>query len=419
MGSSSANPSNRNMRLTIINQFYIPDFAPTGHMAASLAEHRAEQGDDVTIITSSGGYVSESATASGSKSTNPRVCRLWTPRLGKGTAIARIVDYVSFYILSFIRAVTLPKQDIIISLTTPPFIAWTAILHRLIHRSTKVLLWNMDCYPEIAESAGVIEKGGFFSRIFRSLNLGLFRRLDQLVCLDGAMLDLLVSQYVSAEHSLATCVIPNWEKASRFPPELAPDPWDAAAASIKDAEFVILYMGNAGFGHSFETVIEAAKQLEDEPVAFLFIGGGEKWEWIEQAIIANNLRNIHLFRYIPRGLIPSAMVVADIALITMNESALGVISPSKLHAYLAMSLPTLYIGPVGSNVDEAIESFDAGASFRHGDVDGVVRFINELRTKPDRLQALRSNARRAFDDAFSDTQTLPVFDRILGQLLSE
>jgi hypothetical protein len=184
-------------------------------MAASLAKHRAEQGDDVTVITSSGGYVSESATASGSKSTNPRVYRLWTP-----------------------------KQDVIISLTTPPFIAWTAIFHKLIHRSTKVLLWNMDCYPEIAERAGVIEKGGFISRVFRRVNHGLFRRLDQLVCLDGAMLDLLTSQYVSTEHALATCIIPNWEKASQFPPDLAPDPWDGAATSIADDDFVVLYLGS-------------------------------------------------------------------------------------------------------------------------------------------------------------------------------
>ncbi len=407
------------MRLTILNQFYIPDLAPTGHMAASLAEHRAEQGDDVTVITSSGGYVSESATASGSKSTNPRVYRLWTPRLGKSTALARIVDYVAFYFLATIRSITLSKQDVIISLTTPPFIAWTAIFHKLIHRSTKVLLWNMDCYPEIAERAGVIEKDGFLSRVFRRVNHGLFRRLDQLVCLDGAMLDILTSQYVSTEHALATCIIPNWEKASQFPPELAPAPWDAATTSISDDDFVILYLGNAGFGHRFETIIDAAKRLVDEPVAFLFIGGGEKWAWIEKEKNTNNLHNIHLFPYIPKELTPSALAMADCTLITMNESALGVISPSKLHAYMAMSLPTLYIGPVGSNVDDAIERFDAGASLRHGDVEGVVHFINDLRTQPERLQVMRINARRAFDDAFCDTQTLPQFDRILDQLLPE
>jgi len=233
------------------------------------------------------------------------------------------------------------------------------------------------------------------------------------------MLDLLESQYVSAEHTLETSIIPNWEKASQFPPDLAPDPWDESATSIADNAFVILYLGNAGFGHRFETIIAAANRLVDEPVAFLFVGGGEKWAWIEKEKNTNNLQNIHLFPYIPKDLTPSALAMADCTLITMNESALGVISPSKLHAYMAMRLPTLYIGPVGSNVDEAIERFDAGASLRHGDVEGIVLFINELRTQPERLQALRINARRAFDDAFCDTQTLPQFDRILDQLLTE
>ena len=36
-----------------------------------------------------------------------------------------------------------------------------------------------------------------------------------------------------------------------------------------------------------------------------------------------------------------------------------------------------------------------------------------------KLQTLRKNARRAFDEAFCDTQTLPMFDRVLDQLLSE
>jgi len=233
------------------------------------------------------------------------------------------------------------------------------------------------------------------------------------------MLDLLVSHYVTAGNPIATCIIPNWEKAAQFPPDLSPDPWDAVSISITDENFVILYLGNAGFGHRFETIMDAAKQLEDEPVTFLFVGGGEKWAWIEQAKIADNLENIHLFRYMPKELTPSALAVADCTLITMNESALGVISPSKLHAYMAMNLPTLYVGPEGSNVDDAIKRFDAGASFRHGDVDGVVRFINELRTHPEKLQALRKNSRRAFDEAFSDTRTLPMFDRVLDQVLSE
>ena len=45
------------MRLTVLNQFYAPDISPTAQLASSLAEHRAEQGDDVTIVTGRAGYL--------------------------------------------------------------------------------------------------------------------------------------------------------------------------------------------------------------------------------------------------------------------------------------------------------------------------------------------------------------------------
>ena len=55
------------MRVTIINQFYKPDLSATAHLAASLAEDRAKRGDEVTVITSSGGYVEASMGTRGSK----------------------------------------------------------------------------------------------------------------------------------------------------------------------------------------------------------------------------------------------------------------------------------------------------------------------------------------------------------------
>ena len=43
------------MRLTLLNQFYTPDISPTAHLCASLAEHRAAKGDDVTVVTVAAG----------------------------------------------------------------------------------------------------------------------------------------------------------------------------------------------------------------------------------------------------------------------------------------------------------------------------------------------------------------------------
>ncbi len=403
------------MRLTLINQFYAPELAPTAQLAASLARHRASRGDEVTVVTSAGGYVPE-ATGAWTPTANPHVIRLWTPGLGKATLLGRLLDYAAFYKLAALRVLTLRRQDVIISMTTPPFIAWAGALHKALHRSTRLVLWNMDCYPDAAERTGVIRAGGAVSRLLRGLNAALFQRLDRLVCLDRAMLRLLVSEYVASARPVETALIPNWEEAAEFPPDLVPAPWRAVEALGLAGKFVVLYLGNAGYGHRFESVIEAAQLLRDEPVVFLFVGGGEKWAWIEQAKTRYGLANVCIHGYVPKAETPSVMAAADCALVTLTDEALGLISPSKLHANLAMGLPVIYVGPEGSNVDDALQRFACGASLRHGDASGLADFIRKMMQDSQALRGLRRQARRAFEQAYSDSQGLASFDSLLDAL---
>lgn len=404
------------MRLTILNQFYIPDLAPTGFMAASLAEHRAELGDDVTVIASRGGYLGTPSKLEQQASENLRVIRLWTPSLGKTHALKRIIDYVIFYFSAAVRMAALPRQDVIVSLTTPPFIAFAAVLHKLLHPTTCIILWSMDCYPEVVERAGLLQETSLPSRLMRRLNSRLFRQLDHLVCLDRAMMKLLIAQYVDEAHPLDASVIPNWEIASQFPPYIEPPMWNKIDELGINDYFVILYLGNAGFGHRFETVVTAAKQLKDQQVVFLFIGGGEKWSWLENAKVEYELDNLLLHPYVPKEQTPSVMAFSHCALITLHEDFAGVISPSKLHSNLAMSLPVVYVGPQDSNVDDAIRMFNFGVSLRHGEVDRLTHFIRSLKDQPDMLEDYRKNARSAFEKAYTDVQNLPLFDNIINNL---
>ncbi len=385
-------------------------------MAASLAEHRAELGDDVTAIAGRGGYIGTPSEFGKQASENLRVIRLWTPSFGKTHALKRIIDYGVFYFSAAVRLATLPKQDVIVSLTTPPFIAFAAVLHKLLHPSTRIILWSMDCYPEVIERAGLLQDTSLPSRLMRWLNSRLFRQLDHLVCLDRAMMKLLTGQYVDAAHPLDASVIPNWENASLFPPYIEPPLWDEASELDFNDSFVILYLGNAGFGHRFETVVAAAKQLKDQHVVFLFIGGGEQWSWLENAKLENKLDNLLLHPYIPKEQTPSVMAFSQCALITLHEDFAGVISPSKLHSNLAMSLPVVYVGPQDSNVDDAIRMFNFGVSLRHGEIDRFTQFILSLRDQPDVLEQYQKNARAAFEKAYTDFQCLPLFDDIIKNL---
>lgn len=415
------------MRITILNQFYPPDLAPTAHLAAAMAEHRAEQGDTVTVITSKANYVTggdgQLDTSSGDQATKGErgvdVVRLWTPGGGKSSIVTRLSGYLGFHLGAFFRLLALPRQDVIVSLTTPPYLVTGAmVISRFLPRGrTRIVLWSMDVYPDTAERFDQVDPNGPVSRVLRGLNRWLYPRLDHLVVLDEAMGDLLTSQYGKGDRP-PTTVIPNWEAAADFPAAANPEPWSGYAEAPLAGRSVLAYTGNTGTGHRFDTVVAAAGRLDPDRDALLFVGGGVRWGELEAAravLSGGKGAPIVLRGYLDRSAMPGVLAGARAALITLDDDALGLMSPSKMHASLAMGRPIVYVGPVGSNVDAAIEQFDCGFSLRHGDVDGLVAAIAALRDDDALHARLSANARRAFDEAFSDTVTLPAFDRVIDQ----
>ncbi|HSZ55872.1 MAG TPA: glycosyltransferase family 4 protein [Tepidisphaeraceae bacterium] len=399
------------MRLTLINQFYVPDLSPTAHLCASLAEHRAALGDRVTVVTGRAGYLGAMGQATDDGLVDVR--RIWTTQLGSRTKARRFIDWITFYISALKEAASLPPQEVVIAMTTPPFIAWAGALHKMLNPRTRLILWNMDCWPDTAERLNMIRTGGLASRALRGVNRALLQMVDHVVCLDQAMANLLLSQYAPRGRALPWSIIPNWERASLFPRQNLGDRWSSPVTDRLNGRFVVLYLGNAGYGHEFQTMIDAAQELHDEPITFLFVGGGSQFDWIREQIRSHGLTNIVLHDYVPKPQTPGVMRSANCALITLEDYAMGVMSPSKLHANLAMGLPVIYVGPAGGNVHEALDRFGCGVSIRSGQTDTLVSALRGLSNNEVMQNELRSRARRAFEQAYCDTQTLPQFDAVL------
>ncbi len=454
-------PRRRPRRVTLVNQFYPPDLSPTAHLTASLAAHLAAAGDHVTVITGGEGYVDapESRSADDGGSTAVDVVHLWTPALGKGSVLKRLSDYGSFLLGATARLVALPRQDVVISLTTPPFVVVAAVAHRLLHRRTRVVLWSMDCYPDVIERLGSrtrggppevapdgggapspastwrsrlvatgrqalrpvlsLRRGGPVSRALRAVNRWAFRRIDHVVALDEPMRHLLLEGYgrhdADGRELPPSTVIPNWEPLAAFPSDHSVEPWSGYADDALTGRFVVLYTGNLGYGHRVEPVVAAAAALPaDAGIAWLFIGGGARWDQLGDLAAAAGVADRIVRRaYVPREEVGGVMAGADCALILLGDDALGLMSPSKLHANLAAGLPIVYVGPEGSNVDEAIARFGCGVSLRTDDVDGLVAALTRLRDDLEWRDVLAHNARLAFDEAYCDAATLPQWDEVL------
>ncbi|MDZ7675248.1 MAG: glycosyltransferase family 4 protein [Acidimicrobiales bacterium] len=394
-------------RLCLLNQFYAPDISPTAQLATSLVEHRAALGDECTVVCGSGGYAE--ATDRRTLDQSVRVRRVWSPNLGRNRVISRASTYTTYIAAALWTLLRMPRQDVIVVMTTPPFVYLVALAHKLRRRDTRVVLWSMDVYPEVAERLRAVRETSLLSRLLRRLNAWALPKLDSVIVLDGAMARLVEDAGAPAEQ---VHVIPNWERAELYT-GASPTVWDGYHRLGLDDRFVVLYLGNIGLGHHFDTVVAAAPELDRDGVTFLFVGGGPKWEALQRETA--HIDNIVLHPYVDKDQTPAVLAGADTSLICLQPEALGVMSPSKLHGSLGMGLPVTYVGPEGSNVDEAVDRYGCGISVRPGDAADLVDAIRQWRDDPARLDEAAANARKAFLDTYCDEATLPQWDALLDR----
>jgi colanic acid biosynthesis glycosyl transferase WcaI len=165
-------------------------------------------------------------------------------------------------------------------------------------------------------------------------------------------------------------------------------------------------------------IADAAAALAEDGVTFLFVGGGVRVPELTAEVERRNIRNVRFHGYVPRAETAGVLAGARCALISLDDRSLGIMSPSKMNSSLAMGLPIVYVGPPGSNVDEAISTYGCGMSIRQGDGAGLVEAVRRLRDDPALREEQSRNARKAFEDAYSDVRTLPMFDALLERLTS-
>ena len=120
--------------------------------------------------------------------------------------------------------------------------------------------------------------------------------------------------------------------------------------------------------------------------------------------------------YVPKEQTPAVLAGADCALISLDDRSIGIMSPCKMNGSLAMGVPVVYAGPDGHQRRRGDHRVRCGFSLRQGDVAGSSTAIRRLRSDPDLAAELSQNARRAFEETYSDRSALPRFDALLEDL---
>jgi glycosyltransferase involved in cell wall biosynthesis len=164
-----------------------------------------------------------------------------------------------------------------------------------------------------------------------------------------------------------------------------------------------MYSGNHSPSNPLDTLLEAAKRMKgDANVRFLFIGGGIGKKDVEQFIRDNDLTNCITLPYQPLSELRYSLSAADVHVVSLGDNMVGIIHPCKVYGAMAVSKPVLFFGPRPSHISDLLDGHQFGLHVSHGDVDGAIRAIEQLRSMPrERLDAMGQAAQRVLGQSLS------------------
>jgi colanic acid biosynthesis glycosyl transferase WcaI len=398
--------------LVIVNRYFFPDEAATAQLVGALAFALADQGWRIQIVTSRQLYGNADASLAPCEDVGGvRIHRVWTSCFGRGNLTGRAIDYLTFYLSTFWHLLRLARRDdLVIAMTDPPLLsvlAWIATRISGAHQ----INWLQDLFPEIAVELGVIPAGSA-SRLLRQLRNRSLRHAIMNVAIGDRMAALLRRDGGSTTR---IAVVHNWANGEAIQPVAARSNSLRAAWQLTD-KFVVGYSGNFGRAHEFETILQTAEALRDEPeIAFLLIGDGYYRPQLESETQRRGLSNVIIKPFQPTNGLKESLTVPDVHLVSLRPALEGLIVPSKFYGIAAAGRPTIFIGDPAGEIPAILASSDCGATVAVGDVGALVSGIRALRSAPTQCERWGRNARAAFDRYFNREQAIGHWSNILVQ----
>jgi len=398
------------MKVLLLNQVFWPDVAATAQHGHDLGRYLAQHGVQVTALASRSLY-SETGKALPREGgvDGIRIVRAGQSRFGKTALAARAFDFVSFYLAALWKAIWLPRQDIVVCFTTPPFIAFVGILLRWL-KGTKVVCWTMDLYPDVPVAAGVLRRGSLAHSLFDAVDRFSLRHADRVVVLGRCMQQRLLEKGVDPKRMEVINVWADGDEVSVRPIE-----GNALRTAWQVGDrFVIEYSGNFGIGHDGETMYRAMQATRaDDSIRWVIVGGGKRRGELETFVMTHDIVNAVLKPYQPREALGELLSLGNVHLVSVAENFSGLLVPSKFYGVLAAARPVLYVGPRESEVARVIEESKCGLVIEQGDSAGLVKAIETLHADPQLAQAMGRRAREAFERTFTRSHACERWLRLL------
>lgn len=403
--------ANKSIKLSIITQFYPPDYAATGQLIEELAIELGKLGLPVQIFTGQPGYAfhQESAPAieNGNQITirRSRATRIWSKRIR-----GKLLNGLLFCLRSGLHLLkTGNRGDVLLVTSAPPFLPILGYLANKLFGLPYICL-IYDLYPDIALELNVVSRDHWLVKFWENCNHQIWQQAEKIIVLSPSMKERVAAKYPQVRDQIT--VIHNWANPNWIVPIVKQDNWFAQAFNLVD-RFTVLYSGNMGRCHDMETILETVKLLQNEPIQFVFIGNGAKRPIFQNKVQQLGLKNCQFLPYQEKQNLPYSLTACDLSLVSVNPGMKGLVAPSKLYAALAAGRPVAVICESQSYLRKMITEAGCGETFINGDAAQLAAFIRLLSTDAELVNQMGEAGRRYLESHFTPERIARQYSKLV------
>jgi colanic acid biosynthesis glycosyl transferase WcaI len=342
------------MRIVLLNQFYPPDLAPTGRYLHDLAQALVARGHSVSVLASRHAYAGGGDYPARELVDGVDVLRMPGFAFGRARHAGKLADYAAYYARLASELLRMQPADLIVALTTPPFVGTLAALAARAGKARHAH-WLMDLYPDVMEAHGLV--GGPALAALRQVARASFAGAGAIITLGPAMA---AKARTYAQKQTTVEWVPLWS-----PESLHPWPADQSVPLRHERgwdrdRLVLLYSGNFGLGHRFGEFLDAARALGSSGPIWSFAGTGRNRIQVERFAARHPELPIVVTPYVPEQRLREHLCSADVHLVSMDARWEGTLLPSKLQASFAVGKPVIFVGDARQDIARWIADADAG-----------------------------------------------------------
>lgn len=392
-------------------------------MATGLADHLSGQGWDVTVLTGvpkmpDWRIYPEYRGRLIVRERRGRIdlVRTWVyvpqkPKQGVMKAWRRILSDTSMGAVPLPVALTLPRPDVIISITPPLQMAAAAIALKKIWRCP-LINWVQDIVPDAALNVGMM-KPGLAVSLGRKLEQFVYRHSDRIAVISPGFAANLRAKGVPAAK---LCLLTNWTDLSQFD---CADSREEVRRSlgVQPDDFVLMHAGSMALKQMLENVVRAMKLLEGQRDIHLFlVGGGSRKEAIERETARLGVPRVTFLPAASGAAYVNILRAADLLILNQSRDLVDSLVPSKLLTYLPAQKPVIAAVNSASEAARFIAASGSGVVVEPENPRSFADAVLDLKHRPADCARMGAEGSRFVRDNFARETVLDRFSEDLRRL---